>query len=96
MEYARTLHDFVESEARKILWNNSFSAADFRNLPDFLRKELLRYLFDWANAGTVGLSQSNLAEMERFVLTANGGTIKEIKKLHLSKRNNIIFIDHII
>jgi hypothetical protein len=59
---------------------------DFEAKSFFFQKEIIRYLYEQSNDGTIGLSQGNIAEILRYVTTANGGTEKQIGELRLTKR----------
>ena len=92
--YTEELKSWIDEEVRFFLWDTmSFSVQDFEKKSSFFQKEILRYLYAQANHGTVGLSEGNIEEMRRFILTANGGTKKEIKNLRLERRGGKILYD---
>jgi hypothetical protein len=68
----------------------SFSVKDFEEKPLFFQKEIIRYLYEEANNGTIGLSEGNIDELLRYILTASGGTDKNLGQLHLEKKGHII------
>lgn len=90
--YTEELKSWIDEEVRFFLWDTmSFSVQDFKKKSSFFQKEIIRYLYAQANHGTVGLSEGNIEEMRRFILTANGGTKKDIQFLSLSRQKGNIF-----
>lgn len=69
----------------------SFLITEFEKKSLFFQKEIIRYLYEKANNGTIGLSEGNIEEILRYILTANGGTMKEIKNLRLERRKSEIY-----
>ena len=95
IEYTEEMKEWIDSE---VVWflgeGHDFSLWDFREKSPFFQKEIIRYLYEQANCGTIGLSEGNIEEMLRYILTADGGTEKVIKNLRLSRRwGEIIFED---
>ncbi len=66
----------------------SFSAVNFQKKSPFFQKEIVRYIYETVNQGTIGLSEWLVEEILRFILTANGGTEKSIGKSVLKKMGN--------
>lgn len=95
MVYFSQIQKYLNSEILGLIHENSFLEKEYSQLPEFLRKELLRYIFSQTNNGTIGLTEGNLDEMERFVKNAKWGTIKEIKNLQLIKRQGKITFEKI-
>jgi hypothetical protein len=93
MRYFAEIQTHLNAEILWIIHENYFLVDDFLLLPVFLRKELLRHLFDITNHWTIGLTEWNLEELERFVRDAKGWTVKEIKLLKLTKRQRKITFD---
>ncbi len=92
IEYTRELKCWIDVEVKVFLSDGvSFLITDFEKKSSFFQKEIIRYLYEKANDGTVGLSEGNIEEMLRYILTANGGTKKVIKNLHLERRWGKIF-----
>jgi tRNA(Ile)-lysidine synthase len=86
-EYRRSIEKFIEYTEELKLWidgevraflddKQNFSVKDFEKESVFFQKEIIRYLYEKANDGTIGLSEGNIEEMLRFILMANGGTEK--------------------
>lgn len=93
IEYTEELKSWIDNEVEKFLGGKiEFSALEFAEKPLFFQKEMIRYLYEQANAGTVWLSEGNIEELLRFILTANGGTQKEVGNLRFSKRKNTIYL----
>jgi tRNA(Ile)-lysidine synthetase-like protein len=87
IEYTEDLKLWIDSEIANFLWERkSFSVKDFGEKSSFFQKEIIRYIYEQANSGTIGLSEGNIEELLRYVLTANGGTEKKIGNLMLTKR----------
>lgn len=95
-EYLESLKSYLDNEVRSFLWkyqSQSFSLSDFLILSSFLQKEIIRYLYFIANNNaTIWLSESNIAEILRFMKWKNNKTHKEVHKLHLFKDGNTIII----
>ena len=72
--------------------NLHFSVQEFIETHSFLQKEIIRYIFEKTNHGSVGLSEGNIEEILRFIKEAEGNTYKHIKKLYLSKEKGRINI----
>ncbi len=64
--------------------------GEFEKKSPFFQREVIRYLYEQANSGTIGLSEGNIEEILRYILTANGGTEKKLGHLVLSKKSHII------
>jgi tRNA(Ile)-lysidine synthase len=90
MRYFTEIQKHLNSEILQIIHENTFSTVKYEILPGFLRKELLRHLFSLTNNGTIGLTESNLDELDRYVREARGGTVKTIKNLTLTKKQGIV------
>jgi hypothetical protein len=56
----------------------------------FFQREIIRFLYERAHDGTIGLSEGNIEELRRYIMTAEGATVKEIGKLKLEKKKNTI------
>jgi len=68
-----------------------FYISDFNDLSYFLQKEIIRYTFFISNnKSTIGLSESNINEIIKFINWKNNKTKKEIKNLKMRKENKII------
>lgn len=102
-EYRRALENFIDYTSELKTWIDeeiqvflmeweSFPVSLFEKKSIFFQKEIIRYFYEKAHHGTIWLSEGNIDEFLRFILTANGGTTKEIGKLRLEKRKwNIYF-----
>ena len=92
IEYSEELKDWIDGEISSFLSDKeSFSVRDFEKKSPFFQKEIVRYLYEKANGGTIWLSEGNIEEMLRYIIMANGGTSKEIGKLRFMKKWNTIF-----
>lgn len=88
MDYMTELRIYLDSEVKNFLWDNSsFSAKDFQWLSLFLQREIIRYLYEQANQGTIGLSEWNIAEIIRFIGNKGNYTEKQLHRLRLQKKN---------
>lgn len=68
-----------------------FYIKSFNNLSKLLQKELIRHIFFISNKkSTIGLSESNIEEIIKFINWKNNKTKKEIKNLKMRKENEII------
>lgn len=91
IDYTEEVKSWIDDEVQEFLWwKKSFSVQAFSNTSSFFQKEIIRYLYEQAHSGTVGLSQWNIDELLRYILTADGGTEKKLWKLILTKAKNII------
>ncbi len=92
IEYTEEVKDFIDAQVRAWLWReNSFSSLRFADESPFFQREIIRFLYESAHMGTVGLSEGNIEELRRYILTAEGSTVKEVGKLRLTKKNNSIY-----
>lgn len=69
----------------------SFTLDWYESLPLGFQKELIRYIFEFTNGSTHGLSNSLIDEIMRFLSTHRGGK-KEIKHMKLTKKQSTVFI----
>jgi hypothetical protein len=77
--YTEELKSWIDDEVRDFLGDrNNFSVKEFGKKSPFFQKETIRYIYENANDGTIGLSEGSIDEMLRFILTANGGTEKSV------------------
>ena len=82
IDYTEELQSWIDREVERFLGGGaSFSVSDFEAVSLFFQKEIVRYLYESANSGTIGLTEGNIEEVLRYILTANGGTKKELGKL---------------
>ena len=90
--YFSELQDYTEWEVLKFLWNNKFfDIMEFNQLPLLLQKETIRHIYYMSNNNsTIWLSESNIAEVIKFINGKNNKTIKEIKNMKLRKDNTKI------
>jgi len=58
---------WIDSLFVEVLEDKSFSIVYYRSLPEFLRSELIRAIYESTNAGTIGLSEANIAEVHKFI-----------------------------
>jgi len=71
--------------------NGYFYINDFIKLSSLLQKEIIKHIFYISNnKSTIWLSESNIAEVIRFINGKNNKTVKEIKEMKLKKENTII------
>jgi tRNA(Ile)-lysidine synthetase-like protein len=93
--YTEELKGWIDEEVSIFLGNTwSFSVEQFEKKSPFFQKEIIRYLYEKANDGTVGLSEGNIEEIVRFILIANGGTEKKLGELVLKKKKNQVSYRH--
>lgn len=58
MKYMAELGDFIDTQVEIFLrGESSFPVEDFQVLSPFLQREVIRYLYEKANSGTIGLSE---------------------------------------
>ncbi len=93
MCYFEDLQDHINHEVWEFLWDRDyFEIPDFNNLSSFLQKEVIRYIYYTSNGkSTIGLSESNINEIIRFINGKNNKTKKEIKLLSMRKDNTRIY-----
>ncbi|MBF0913386.1 tRNA lysidine(34) synthetase TilS [Candidatus Gracilibacteria bacterium] len=96
MNYLAEIKDFVDFEVKRFLRENStekyFLISEFNELSDFLKKEVLRYIFYISNGNsTIGLSEANIQEVIKFINGKNSKTKKEIKSMSLRKEQGKIW-----
>lgn len=92
MNYMKELGDFIDTQVWIFLrGESSFGVEDFQILSPFLQREVIRYLYEQANNGTIGLSEGGIAEIIRFTGDKGNYTKKELGKLCLEKRNGRVY-----
>lgn len=68
-----------------------FYIKDFLEKSAFFQKELIRHVFYTTNnKSTIGLSESNIKEVIKYINWKNNKTIKDIRNMKLKKENEII------
>lgn len=93
MGYMSELRSHLDAEVQTFFSDrDSFSVPDFQKLSIFLQREIIRYLYERANHGTIGLSEGNIAEVIRFIGDKGNYTEKTLGKLRLEKKNAQIYI----
>jgi tRNA(Ile)-lysidine synthase len=96
IEYSEELQDWINDEVLRFLeGTSSFLVKDFQAQKPLFQKEILRYLYAQANHGTIGLSEGNIEEMIRYILTANGQTLKRLWKLMIRKNKGLVIFSSI-
>lgn len=93
LSYFEEVKKFIDEEVKKILWNDDFFDKDmFLSQTDFIQKEIIRTIFFIRNGNsTIGLSESNINEIIRFIKGKNNPTEKELKWLKMRKENKKIY-----
>lgn len=72
----------------------SFLIPDFRGQSRFFQREIVRYLYEEANDGTIWLSEWLIEELIRFITEgSNSYGVREVKKLRLERRGERVFYD---
>ena len=88
MKYMSELGEFIDSQVEIFLrGESSFMVDDFQILSPFLQRETIRYIYEHANNGTIGLSEGGIAEIVRFIGDKGNYTKKQLGKLCLEKKN---------
>lgn len=87
LSYFEELKKFIDEEIKIFLWENDyFCIKNFNNLSNFLKKEIIRYIYFTRNwNSTIWLSEANILEILKFINWKNNKTIKEIKSLKMKK-----------
>lgn len=94
MKYMSELGDFIDTQAEIFLrGESSFLVEDFQVISPFLQKEVIRYLYEQANNGTIGLSEGGITEIIRFIGDKGNYTRKELGKLRLEKKNGRVYFN---
>lgn len=103
IEYSETLKDFINKniinfldkfivlEKNTLINTKYFNKQEFLNLDIFLQKEIIRYLYEISNFGTIWLSKGLINELVKFITNSNSHWIKNIKNLKLEKKWNKIY-----
>ncbi|MFA5916778.1 MAG: tRNA lysidine(34) synthetase TilS [Candidatus Gracilibacteria bacterium] len=93
MSYLENVKEFIDEEVKKFLKEDGFfSLKEFKNNNLFLQKEIIRYIFFIRNYNsTIGLSESNINEIIRFINGKHNKTIKEIKNLKMKKDGDKLY-----
>ncbi len=91
--YTEDLKDWIDAEIHSFLRDEeAFLVSDFEKQSLFFQKEMIRSLYESTNSGTIGLSEGNIEELRRYILTASGATEKHLGELKLRKKWGIIFL----
>lgn len=93
LSYFEEVKKFIDEEVKRILWNDDFFEKDiFLSQSNFIQKEIIRYIYFIRNwNSTIGLSESNIEEIIRFINGKNNPTEKELKWLKMRKENKKIY-----
>lgn len=93
MSYMWEIKTYFDEQIKKIIINNEyFEIETFNNFPEFLQREVIRYVFEITNFWTIGLSEGNIKEVIKFINDKWNYTKKEIKKMSLFKKNWKIYL----
>jgi len=88
LQYFEDLKYFIDDEIKKIINREKqyFLISEFNIKSDFLKKEIIRYIYYITNNNsTIWLSSSNIQEVIKFINSRWNKTIKEIKNMKLFK-----------
>lgn len=87
MSYFEEVKNHLDTEVQDFLWEQSyFSINVFNTLSPLLQKEIIRYIYYISNNNsTIGLTESNIAEVLKFINGKNNKTKKEIRMMNLFK-----------
>lgn len=92
ISYMGELRTHVDRDIVEFLQHKEcFKVGMFIEQSEFLQREIIRHIFSLRNQGTIGLSEGNIAEILRFIHTAEGGTVKEVKNLKLRKEKGVVY-----
>lgn len=95
IDYSEELQSWIDDEVRLFLSEGkSFLVSKFSGESPFFQREVIRYLYEQANSGTIGLSEGNIEEIQRYILTASGWTHKQLGNLLITKQRSRIFFSH--
>jgi len=96
LEYFDELKHYIDKEIIDFLWEKKyFLISDFNNKSIFLKKEIIRYIFFVSNnCSTIGLTESNINEVLRFIDWKNSKTSKNIKSMFLAKEKGKIIYNN--
>lgn len=88
--YFTEMNDWITSQFSDILEKKSFHKKYYLELPGFLQSELIRVIYQHTNNGTIGLSEANIAEVDRYIRWEHGNKKKKIHGLDLYKKGGVI------
>lgn len=89
--YCRDLSAWVEGELAPVLRDDGhFGLADYKALPGALRGDLLRMVFSRVAGSGEGLTEANLAELDRFLHGRGNPSGKEMFGVRLEKRGQAV------
>lgn len=92
MAYFWEIKENFDLEIKNILNDKDyFEISAFNNLSDFMKKELIRYIFESTNSWTIWLTRSNIDEVIRFINDKWNYTKKDIKEMRLFKKNGKVY-----
>ena len=93
LNYFEDIKENIDKEVLEFLWDNDyFIIHEFNKKSNLLQKEIIRQIYFVSNwNSTIWLSESNIAEILKFINWKNNKTIKEIKKLNMKKDWKKIF-----
>ena len=98
IKYTKDLKDWIDTDI--VLWLKenqsweekegcfSFSVQEFEKKSPFFQKEVLRYIYEQGNNGTIGLSEWLIDEVLRYIITAEGRTEKWYWIIHITKQKS--------
>ncbi len=92
LSHLEEVKSHIDTEVKRFLaWNTYFEIEAFNSLSQLLQKEVIRYIYYISNdSSTIGLSESNIDEIIRFINGKNNKTVKEIRDLKMEKDNTVI------
>ncbi|MCH8519063.1 tRNA lysidine(34) synthetase TilS [Candidatus Gracilibacteria bacterium] len=94
LHYLESVQGYIMSEVNIFLQEGkSFSLKDYLGLSELLQSEVIKELYYKNNSNsTIGLSEGNIAEVQKFLRGKNNKTKKEIHGLGLNKDGDIISV----
>lgn len=89
--YFTQMHSWIESMFAEIVHAGELEKDYYLSLPPFLQTECIRSIYNHCNQGTIGLSESNIQEVHRYILGEHGNKKKKIQNMDLYKKGGIIY-----
>lgn len=80
----------MESIVGVHLSTGNIDEKTFENMSPLIRHTFIEYMYASISQNTIGLNSGNINEIERYILTAKGGTKKMIWPLILEKKERKI------
>ena len=93
--YAQECISWISTYCDAHIHDDQFTLETYHAFPDFIQKEFIRHIYVLCNSGTIGLSEANIKEVQKFLSGPNNPTQKTLGSMKLIKHHTHVNLCHI-